>query len=169
MLQSVPLSSAIVKCNSFLFEDPGGGGRVLGLIFFCVCAVGLSEPLPSLFLAKHRPPSQSLWKNVIFAISTQRLNLFMHLAYKVFFNKQVTRKGIDTLVKRNEVKIFPFLNPYLPEFSAPLNSENVRSHYSNSTPSSTTSPLAYFQEVTPPLRLKINYLSLSFKLSTIVL
>ena len=38
----------------------------------------------------------------------------------------------DTLVKRNEVKILPFLNPYLPEISDPPNPENVRSHSSNS-------------------------------------
>ena len=152
MLQSVPLSSAIVKCNSFLFEDPGGGGgRVLGLIFPGFVPLASQNPYLVYYVAKHRPPSQSLQKNVIFAISTQRLNLFMHLAYKVFFNNQVTRKGIDTLVKRNEVKMFPFLNPYLPEFSAPPNSENVRSHYSNSTLSSATSPLAYFQEVPPSL------------------
>ena len=37
----------------------------------------------------------------------------------------------DTLVKRNEVKIFPFLNPYLPEISDPPNPENVRPHSSN--------------------------------------
>ena len=29
----------------------------------------------------------------------------------------------DTLVKRNEVKILPFLNPYLPEISDPPNPE----------------------------------------------
>ena len=38
----------------------------------------------------------------------------------------------DTLVKRNEVKIFPFLNPYLPEISDPPNPKNVRSYSSNS-------------------------------------
>ena len=37
----------------------------------------------------------------------------------------------DTFSKRNEVKIFPFLNPYLPEISDPSNPENVRSHSSN--------------------------------------
>ena len=37
----------------------------------------------------------------------------------------------DTLVKRNEVKTFSFLNPYLPEISDPPNPENVRPHSSN--------------------------------------
>ena len=36
------------------------------------------------------------------------------------------------LVKRNEVKISPILNPYLPEFFDPPNIEKVRSHSSNS-------------------------------------
>ena len=41
-------------------------------------------------------------------------------------------KWIDTLVNFNEVKIFPFLNPNLPEFFDPPNPENVSSHQSNS-------------------------------------
>ena len=41
-------------------------------------------------------------------------------------------KWIDTVVKFNEVKIYAFLNPYLPEYFDPPNPENVRSHSSNS-------------------------------------
>ena len=44
-------------------------------------------------------------------------------------------KWIDTLVKLsklNEVKIFPILNPYQPEFSDPTNTEKVPSLSSNS-------------------------------------
>ena len=49
------------------------------------------------------------------------------------------------MVNFNEVKIFPFLNPYqyLPEFSDPPNPENVRSHSSNSNES--TAPLYSMQ------------------------
>jgi len=43
----------------------------------------------------------------------------MHVPYKSLF-------------KLNVVKIFPFLNPYLPQFSDPPNPENVRFHSSNS-------------------------------------
>ena len=56
--------------------------------------------------------------------------LFMHLPVKPL--NQVILKGIDTLVKFNEVKIFPFLNSYLPDFSDPPNPENLRPHPSNS-------------------------------------
>ena len=43
--------------------------------------------------------------------------------------------NIDTLV--NVVKIFPNVNPCLPEFSDPPNLENVRSHSSNSKENAT--------------------------------
>ena len=54
----------------------------------------------------------------------------MHLPVKPL--NKVILKGIDTLVKLNEVKIFPFLNSYLTEFSDPPNPENLRPHASNS-------------------------------------
>ena len=39
----------------------------------------------------------------------------MHVPYRAF--KLGHPEIIDTFVKLNIVKIFPFLNPYLPEFS----------------------------------------------------
>ena len=44
----------------------------------------------------------------------------------------------DTSVKLNEVKIYPFLDLHLPEFSDLPNPENVRSHSSNSNKNATT-------------------------------
>lgn len=41
----------------------------------------------------------------------------MHVPYRAF--KLGHPEIIDTFVKLNVVKIFPFLNPYLPEFSDP--------------------------------------------------
>ena len=41
----------------------------------------------------------------------------MHVAYIAF--KRGHPEIIDTFVKLNVVKIFPFLNAYLPEFSDP--------------------------------------------------
>ena len=74
----------------------------------------------------------------------------MHLINKVFQLAWVILKWIDSLVKLNKVRIFPFLNPYLPEFSdPPIPKICDPVHYSQSsrekvTPSSGTSPLAYY-------------------------
>jgi len=79
---------------------------------------------------------------------------------KPFNNLLGMLKWLYTFVKVNEVKIFPLLNPYLPEFSEFENPERMclptlvpllkmQPHYSQSshenvTLSSSTSPLAYY-------------------------
>ena len=64
---------------------------------------------------------------------------------------------MNTLVKLNEVKIFPFLNPYLPQFSdSPM---KLQPHYSQSSRENATLlsgiiPLACYKEVPPPVGLR---------------
>ena len=69
----------------------------------------------------------AFWENVTFCLCI----------YVIKPLNRVILKWINTLVNLNEVEIFPFFNPYLPEFSDPLIPENVRSHPSNSNENTT--------------------------------
>ena len=99
---------------------PPGGGGVTWVNFYWLRAAGLSEPLPdySLFCSQILVYLCHFWEKVIFAISTWSLSV-----YASYLKNLLTRSSgnelIDTLVKLKEVKIFPFLYPYLPEFQIP--------------------------------------------------
>ena len=102
-----------------LLAPPGGGG-LLGLISTGYVPLVSQNPYPIIVysVAKYGLRLSHFWENVILAISTWSLSV-----YASYLKNLLTRSSgnelIDTLVKLKEVKIFPFLNPYLPEFQIP--------------------------------------------------
>ena len=96
-----------------------GGGT---WVKFCwVCAASQSPyPIIVYSVASYRPYLSHFWANVI-VISTAEFNASRLLNFK-------TTAG--TIF---QPRIFLFLNPCLPEFSYPINPENLRPHSSNST------------------------------------
>ena len=99
---------------------PRGGGGVLGLISTGYVPMVSQNPYPIIVysVAKYGLHLSHFWENVILAISTWSLSV-----YASYLKNLLTRSSgnelIDTLVKLKEVKIFPFLYPYLPEFQIP--------------------------------------------------
>ena len=117
-------STAIsVFCFVFCVFCPG---RVLGSGFAGYVPLSSHNPHPIIVysVANYRPHLSHLWENVI-VISRTEFNASRMLNIK-------TTAG--TIF---QPQIFLFLNPCLPEFSYPKNSENLQPHSSNSTKSVT--------------------------------
>ena len=95
-----------------------GGGGVAGYML-----LAFQNPYPIIVysVANYRPHLSHFWANVIVILSG-KFNVSQLLNIK----KEPTRTIFQP-------RIFPFLNPCLPEFSYPRNPENVRPHSSNST------------------------------------
>ena len=137
----------------------GVGGT---LVNFClVCAAGISEPLPRLWLfcgQLYTPSLSLLGKFVIFAIPI--LSHYLFSRTDPFF-----RLNEEHFTFHLQYKHFgTFANRKCEELCNPKKSENVRPHSwllkkirphcsqssrENATPSSDTSPLAYYKEVRP--------------------
>ena len=103
-----------------LLVPPGGAGGLLGLISTGYVPLASQNPYPIIVysVAKYGLHLSHFWENVIFAISTWSLSVYASYL-KSLLTRSSWNEFIDTLVKLKEVKIFPFLNPYLPEFQIP--------------------------------------------------
>ena len=99
---------------------PGGGVLGWSLVGYVPLASQNPYPIIVYSVASYRPHLSRFWANVI-VISRTEFNASRLLNIK-------TTAG--TIF---QPRIFLFLNPCLPEFSYPKNSENLRPHSSNST------------------------------------
>ena len=100
---------------------PGGGG-VLGSTFAGYMPLVSQNPYPIIVysVASYRPHLSHFWANVIVISKTE-------------FNASRLLNIKTTAGTIFQPRIFLFLNPCLPEFSYPINAENLRPHSRNST------------------------------------
>ena len=128
---------------------------MLGSSFAGYVPLAFQNPHPIIVysVANYRPHLSHFWANVIVISLRTECNASRLLSIK-------TTTGTIFF----KLRIFLFSNPCLPELSFPRNPENVRPHSSNSTknaihynqpscenatPSSGTSPVAFYWEVSP--------------------
>ena len=132
-------------------------------VSFCwVCAAGLSEPLPHYILfysvANYRPHVNHFWANMLF--SRSQLSHFLFLWIDPFFRLNEEPFTFHLRDKHSGTfagRMKNCLTPTNPKMCDPIQVTLLKMlpHYSQSsrenvTPSSSTSPLASYQEVPPP-------------------
>ena len=115
-----PYERAVLQRCNLITRGGGGGGTWVN--FWWVCALTSQNPYPIIVysVASYRPHLSHFWANVI-VISRTEFNASRLLNIKTIAGAIF------------QPRIFLFLNLCLPEFSYPINPENLRRHSRNST------------------------------------